>query len=120
MVMEFVCFDPCNAEKVFEDIEYIEHIILRCSALTEVRKRLFPFTTDFVLDKPVLKVICDAYLKTDDTRTCMQFFLDCSVMPLVIAAVQEHGEIIHFHLFKITRCWCRSLHQARMRLLGRF
>ena len=113
-----VCLlDPCNGEKLFEDIE---HIILRCPALTEVRRRLFRFTTDYVLDKPVLKTICDAYLKTDDTSTCMQFLLDCSILPLVITAFQDYGAIIHFHLFKITRCWCRSLHHARLRLLGRY
>ena len=115
---EGICLlDPCNAEKLSEDIE---HIVLQCPALTEVRRRLIRFTKDYVSDKPVLKLICDAYLKTDDTPTCMQFLLDCSTLPLVIAAVQEHGAIVHFHLFKITRCWCRSLHHARLRLLGRY
>ena len=112
----FCLLSTCNGSQLYEDIE---HFILRCSALTEVRRRLIRFTEDYVVDKPVLKPLCDAYLLPDNTALCMQFLLDCSVLPMVISAVQLYGQIVHFHLFRITRTWCRSLHVARLKLLGR-
>ena len=79
------------------------------------------FTTDYIADKPVLKPIVETYLlHSDDQMLCMQFIIDCSVLPLVISSYQSHGGIIHQHLFKITRTWCRSLHISRMKKLGRF
>ena len=113
----FCLLSPCNSSYLFEDLE---HFILRCEALTEVRRRLFRFTTDYIKEKPVLKQICEAYLQPSNPALYLQFLLDCSVLPLVISAVQLHGQDIHFHLFRISRTWCRSLHVARLRLLGRY
>ena len=106
----------CNLE-LFEDVE---HIILHCSGLTEVRRRLIQFTSDYSADKPVLQPILDSYLYATcpDLRT--QFILDCSVLPLVIQGFEDHGHIIHQQLFRITRTWCRSLHVNRLKQLGRF
>ena len=113
----YCLLSPCNNSFLFEDIE---HFLLRCTALTEVRRRLFRFTVDYVREKPVLKQVCDAYLQPSNTTLFMQFLLDCSVLPLVISAVQTHGQVVHFHLFRISRTWCRSLHVARQKLLGRY
>ena len=47
------CLLPaCIPENIYEDIE---HILLRCSGLTDERRRLDLFTSDYVSDKPVLK-----------------------------------------------------------------
>ena len=105
----------CNNLQLFEDIE---HFIVRCTALTEVRRRLFRYTEEYVREKPVLKQLCDAYLQPANPTLYIQFLLDCSVLPLVISAVQLHGQDVHFHLFRISRTWCRSLHVARLKLLG--
>ena len=110
--------EPCKSLKLFENLE---HIILHCSALTETRRRLKKFTTEYIADKPVLKPLVENYLlHSDDQMLCMQFIIDCSVLPLVISAYQSYGAIIHQTLFKITRTWCRSLHVSRMKQLGRF
>ena len=113
----YCLLSTCNSKELYEDIE---HILLRCRGLTDERRRLQLFTTNYVSDKPVLRKIVDAYLYSDDEDDRMQFMLDCSVLPMVIAAYQEHGQIIHKQLFKISRTWCRSLHVARMKALGRF
>ena len=49
----------------------------------------------------------------------MKFILDCSILPLVIQARQNYGDVVHQALFKFTRTWCRSIHKARLALLGR-
>ena len=92
----------CKTEQLFEDIE---HILLGCRGLTEERRRLDLFTTDYVSDKPVLKKIVDTYLYLDAEDDRMQFMIDCSVFPMVITAYQVHGQIIHQQLFKIGRTW---------------
>ena len=113
----FCLLQSCSNLNLFEDVE---HIILHCSGLNEVRRRLFQFTSTYSSDKPVLRPILDTYLYANSPDLRMQFILDCSVLPLVIRGFQEHGKIIHQQLFKITRTWCRSLHVHRLKQLGRF
>ena len=113
----YCLLSTCNNEQLYEDIE---HILLGCRGLTDERRRLKLFTTEYVSDKPVLKTIVDAYLYSDAEDDRMQFLLDCSVLPMVITPYQEYGQIVHNQLFKISRTWCRSLHVARMKALGRF
>ena len=113
----FCVLPICKNQNIFEDIE---HIILRCQGLTDVRRRLHEFTRDYISDKPVIKPVIDAYLYSTDDYLRMQFLLDCSVLPLVILIHQHHGPVIHQQLFRISRTWCRSLHVARMKRLGRY
>ena len=114
----FCLLQPCKNLRVYEDIE---HIFIQCGGLTSERRRLETFTKDFLSDKPVLQPIVNTYLlKTTDSYLRMQFFLDCSVLPLVISTFQTYGVIIHQQLFRISRTWCRSLHVARLKALGRY
>ena len=98
----------------------IEHIHLHCSGLNENRRRLESVTQTFAADKPAIKQIIFTYMNTDDEYLRVQFLLDCSVLPLVISRYQTHGPIIHQQLYQISRTWCRSLHVARWKLLGRY
>ena len=83
------CLLPaCIPENIYEDVE---HILLRCSGLTDERRRLDLFTSDYVSDKQVLKKIVAMYLYSEDEEHRMQFIIDCSVLPLVIASYQLHG-----------------------------
>ena len=100
--------------------ETLEHIVLQCSGLSETRRRLLIFTLDYVAAHPYISKIVWTYLYSVSPTIVMQFILDCSVLPMVISAYQEHGPTVHAHLFKITRTWCRSLHRDRLRALGRY
>ena len=113
----FCLLPTCKDEKIYEDIE---HIFLRCSGLSEARRRVNTFTSDFISDKPILKHLVNEYLYSAEEYPRMQFIIDPSVLPMVITATQLHGNIIHEHLFKISRTWCRSLHVARLKALGRY
>ena len=64
--------------------------------------------------------IDQAYLYCHIRKVVMQFIIDCSVLPMVISAYQTNGPLIHSHLYKITRTWCRSLHRDRLKSLGRY
>ena len=113
----FCLRDSC---KDLHRCENIEHILLHCDGLTEVRRRLAAFTRKVTDDKPVLKQIIESYLFSQDEELRMQFLMDCSVLPLVISAHQEYGAIIHQDLFRVSRTWCRSVHVARLKALGRY
>ena len=113
----YCLLDSCKDRLITEDLD---HIILYCPSLSETRRRLFRFTSDYVAAQPILSDIIRAYLYATDTKVVMQFIIDCSVLPLVISAHQTHGQDIHKHLYKITRTWCRSLHRDRLRALGRY
>ena len=113
----FCLLDSCKDLKISENIQ---HILLHCAGLTEVRRRLVAFTGKMTDDKPVLKQIIESYLFSQDEELRMQFLMDCSVLPPVITAYQEYGATIHQSLFRVSRTWCRSVHVARLKALGRF
>ena len=93
---------------------------MKCDGLTGTRRRLIAFTKKYIAYKPVLKPIIENYLFSQDETICMQFLMDCSVLPLVITTYQEYGAIIHQDLFRVSRTWCRSVHVARLKALGRY
>jgi hypothetical protein len=71
------------------------------------------------LNLPVIKKIALEFCSPTSPHFC-QFLLDCSVLPPVILAVQEHGINILDQLFQLTRTWVYTLHKARMRKLCRW
>ena len=113
----YCLLDSCKDRLITEDLD---HIILYCPSLSETRRRLFRFTSDYVAAQPILSDIIRAYLYATDTKVVMQFIIDCSVLPLVISAHQTHGQATHNYLYKIMCTWCRSLHRDRLRALGRY
>ena len=100
--------------------ENIEHFLLRCDALTDERRRLYLYSINLGNEFPLLQPVLDAYLFTNDDDIKMKFLLDCSSLPMVIRASQLFGDRIYAVLFILTRTWCRSLHRARLRKLGRW
>ena len=113
----FCLLDSCRNLCIVEDLE---HIILQCTGLNETRRRLVRFTTDYIAAHPIISDIVQAYLYSHIRKVVMQFIIDCSVLPMVISAYQTNGPLIHSHLYKITRTWCRSLHRDRLKSLGRY
>ena len=77
------------------------------------------FTSSYINSHPVVATIVRQYCYPDCRLFC-QFLLDCSALPEVIAAVQQHGNVILEHLFNITRIWVYALHRDRLKILGRW
>ena len=107
-------FDSCRSSDILEDIE---HLLLHCPAHYETRRRLWRMTASFTAQLPLLAPIIHEYLYAQENDLTMQFLLDCSTLPLVIAARQLHGQNIYVALFKLTRTWCFSIHRSRQQLL---
>ena len=93
--MATACTDTCTNQ-----VEDTEHILVNCDAYIECKKNLYSLANK------------KGYL--------LQFIVDCSTLPSVILAVQNHGNYILEELFYLTRTWCFSVHRERMRRLGRW
>ena len=99
--------------------EDLHHILAVCSSLQPSRFRLVDFTSKFCLKYPVIQPLLQTFCSPTHPQFC-QFLLDCSVLPAVIQATQEHGSAVLNLLFRITRTWCYCLHKTRLKLLGRW
>ena len=97
--------------------ETTEHILIFCKAYTETKKNLYSLWLSTKIPA-VYQLVLRAL--SSDKDYLLQFLLDCSVLPTVIRAAQEHGSIIYKELFYLTRTWCFAIHKQRMKGLGRW
>ena len=110
----YCLLEKCRNKNMIEDTE---HILVSCRAYDECKKKLYSLwlsTRNPVVHMLVLEAI------SNTKEYLVQFTLDCSTLPSVILAVQEHGSSILEELFYLTRTWCFSIHRERMRMLGRW
>ena len=98
-------------------IETIEHIIIDCIAYTETRQKLLSMWLS-TQSQEVYKLVLHALTSSKDYL--LQFILDCSSLPNVIAASQVYGEVIFREVFRLTRTWCFAMHRERLRIHGRW
>ena len=99
--------------------EDIVHILTSCEALETTRERLRDYTKNYAITNPLIAPILSEFC-VSTSYLFVQFLLDCSVIPSVIAISQKEGTVIHDHLFEITRTWVYTLHKQRLKLLGRW
>ena len=109
----------CKLSPTCQTPEDTSHILQKCVALDGTREKLIAFTNLYCTSHSVIADIVAKYCRME-CRLFVQFLLDCSVLPEVIAAVQIHGQEILSHLFNISRQWVYSLHRDRLKLLGRW
>ena len=107
----------CLSPSCHETEEGVQHILLDCLAYSDVRKHHMAIWLS--ISDPILHQLLHESLSSSQ-KYQLQFMLDCSVLPSVIAAVQLHGPRILTSLFKLTRTLCHSIHRERMKLLGRW
>ena len=112
---EGICLlDSC----VFGSEGTLEHILLRCQALSSVRYQLLSLAAKVSFEHPRLfAVISEAFLSNSQDRI-MQLILDCSSIPSVINTTQTFGPQIRDRLHYLGRTWCYNIHRERMHLLG--
>jgi hypothetical protein len=94
----------------------VEAFLLGCPSLSVVRTELTESVLKFYRDYPDLENL----VKECMSLSAVQFLLDCSTMAPVISAVQEYGDSVLLHLFKLTRNYCHRLHVTRSKLLPNY
>ena len=91
----------------------VESFLLSCPSLSTIRLDMVDFTNCFLQENPGLAPLVNDCLALD----AVQFWLDCSTLPPVIAAAQKSGDALLCPLFRLTRNYCHCLHKARMEFL---
>ena len=107
-----LCSNP--AALIQEDLQ---HILLFCPALNEARQHVTSIWNESLSQKQIVLTIVTEVWQTSADEIC-QLLLDCSTLPTVVRAVQEHGSQILQDLFYLTRLWAYSMHRRRQQLLG--
>ena len=98
----------------------LAHILLECEDLSIARQGVYALWANYLRDKPYLFPIVRRYTVECSDIEKIQFILDCSVLPDVIALHQRLGKMVHDSLFYLTRSLCYSIEKTRSKLLGRW
>ena len=105
----------------------LEHLLLHCSTLSLRRSKLLSLCVNIAEEDDKLHDIINSVLMSScegsaagSEHRMMQFLLDCSVMPEVVAMTQSSGEGLRDRLLYLGRTWCYSIHMERMNQLGTF
>ena len=78
---------------------------------------LILYGRDRLSESPIASSIYENILASQDSEKIVQFLLDPSAVPEIIAATQNIPEILPL-FFRVTATWCYSLHRTRLKLLG--
>ena len=97
----------------------ILHHLVICPSLASRNDVLFEYWDKISVTSPHFYEILRRIKKTNPEHF-LQFVLDCSAVPKVIAATQAHGESIYSILYKATRTYCYSMYRARLKLLNQW
>ena len=107
----------CSAPCCHETEETLEHILLDCPHYFSSREALSLMWKSS--DNLIARDLAVSALM-NHPKYLMQFLLDPSVVPDVIAAVQDNGSEVLNEVFHLTRTWCFSIHRDRLKFLGRW
>ena len=97
----------------------IEHILLFCPALENVRSQQLINLQEKSNISARTKQLINSYL-TLPLKFQVQLLLDPSVLPEVTVEVQSGNNHIIEELFLFTRTWCYSMHMHRLQILGKW
>ena len=93
---EGYCLSPtCN-----QKVETIEHLLLHCEAYSDIKKKLYSLWLNS--PHPTVHLLALGALSST-TEYLLQFILDCSVLPQVISATQQYGNLILAEIFYLTK-----------------
>ena len=101
----------------------LEHLLLACPVLSEIRVQSISHWSNYMVDKPTILPIVSHHTQisgSEGEKLHMQLLLDPTTCPTVVSAVQELGSGILPHLLYMTRTWCHAHHLRRRRLLKLF
>ena len=102
-----------------KELEDIPHIILpRCPNLLSQADILRRYAENTLATCPTaFQLFSDIVVKGKDDYLKVQFFVDPSVIPAVIAAAQVNKHIMEA-ILTVTTTWCYSMNRTRCKLLG--
>ena len=118
-------FSPGNSglcELCHEELEDLTHLLVpRCPRLADRALTLRENMKKLLANSECCTLLLEQVMfeSKDDQQLWVQFVLDCSVLPNVIAASQLDSTVLS-KLFGATRTYCYGLHRTRLKLIGRW
>ena len=109
----------CQLHPETQTIGDLLHHLVLCPVLDPQRKELFEYWSKMSAPYPVCTRIL-LEVKTTNPENFLQFLLDCSSVPLVVRAADQHGSDIYDILFKATRTYCYTLYRAKRQILNQW
>ena len=93
------------------ELEDLPHILLpRCHLLRERANYLTTYLSDTLSASPTASFIARNILNSEDDHLKIQFFLDPTVIPEIIAAAQSEPNILSL-ILSVTTTWCYSMNR---------
>ena len=96
----------------------LEHMLVHCGALASKRILLANYLLEHTKGNPLLSALVNEMFSST-TENLVQFLLDPSVTPAVIAAVQFKSFSLS-DVFSLTRTYVYAIHRRRLQLIGKF
>ena len=93
----------CTLPGCDEQVGNLEHLLLHCPALADVRSGVVNLWANSMISKPFLLPIV-AYHTTLNPDLHLQFLLDPSSLPVVISTNRDNNEILS-NCFYLARTW---------------
>ena len=97
----------------------LEHLLVSCPALDDVREKLFNFWLKKSADIPALYNLLERVMATS-SADMVRFILDPGSHPEVLVLVQQHGQSLLQHVLYLTRTLAYNLHKRKLILTGRW
>ena len=98
----------------------LEHLLLDCPVLSNVRGNMKSLWSNYVQEKPILLSFIESHMKSsshEEKQIFIHFLLDPSSCPEIVRGVQVHGIGLLTDVLYLTRTWCHSIHAKRIKLL---
>ena len=109
----------CLAETCDQIVGDLEHLLLHCPALHEVRQNLQQMWLERAAVLPPLQTIVAQVIASTPTMK-MKFTLDPTLMPDIICLLQTYGKGVLDIVFYMSRTYAYGLHRKRLILIGKW
>ena len=97
----------------------LEHLLVNCPALVDVRVKLFNLWLRKSADIPALYHLIERIMVASPADL-VKFILDPGSHPEVLLLVQQHGQPLLQHVMYLTRTLAYNLHKRKLILTGRW
>ena len=82
----------------------------KCPVLFKKKESLVEYARNLLANNQTASEIFESYIESNNEEAFVQFILDPTVCPEVIAANNKN---IHAPLLRISATWCHSMHKIR-------
>ena len=107
----------CMAETCLQTIGSLQHLLIDCPALSDVRQRMWTMIFDKTVQYPALFQFL-LELEKSSPELQMQFFLDPTAIPAILEVWELFGQQAVDHVYYLARTYVYYLYRKKQILMG--